>query len=357
MTTLDRHRYARQLSLTEVGEAGQRRLAEASVLVIGAGGLGSPVLHHLVASGVGTVGIVEFDTVDVSNLHRQTLYSSHDVGEPKVDASSRRLLAVNPEVRIVPHAVQLHPENSDDLLASYDLVIDGSDTFTTRYAVNDAAVRAGIPLVYASVSQFSGQASVFGWKGGPCYRCLFPDPPPPGLIPSCEEGGVLGVVPALMGTIQATEALKVILEIGEPLSGRLLLFDALSMEFRELHIDRDPNCPMCGDQPRRVQSNSIPEVTSTMLREYLGSSTPPVLLDVREAKERLADHIAGRHIPLGMLDIRAFELDDVRDQPMVVYCASGGRSAQATRLLRDRGFDARSLRGGIQAWRLNEGQE
>ena len=360
MTDLDRNRYARQLSLAEVGEEGQARLAAASVLVIGAGGLGSPALHHLVAAGVGTVGIAEFDDVDISNLHRQTLFSTDDIGVPKLDAAVRRLVSVNPEVQVVQHPGRFSSSTSGELLATYDVLVDGSDAFSTRYAANDAAIQTGIPLVYASVNQFSGQASVFGWDGGPCYRCLFPEPPPPGLVPSCAEGGVLGVVPALLGTIQATETLKLILGIGETLSGRLLMFDALEMEFRELRIDRDPECVTCGDQRLEkpgsapAQPDEAPEITSSELRDGLESATPPALLDVREARERLDDHIGGRHIPLGMLDVRAFELDDLRDQSVVVYCASGGRSAQATRLLRARGLDARSLRGGLQTWRATE---
>ena len=353
MTDSDRARYSRQILLDEVGEGGQATLAEAAVLVVGAGGLGSPVLHHLVASGVRTVGLVEFDDVDVSNLHRQTLYDTDDVGQPKVEAAARRLAAVNPGVELRLHEGRLSAENADRLVGSYDVVVDGSDTFATRYVVNDAAVHAGVPDVYASVSQFSGQASVFAATDGPCYRCLFPDPPPAGLIPNCAEGGVLGVVPALLGTIQATETIKLILGLGSPLVGRLLLVDALAMEMREIAVERDPSCPACGVS-RRVPSpvSESPEITVRELRERLGSAHPPELLDVREAAERERGHLGGRLIPLGQLSARAFELDGARD--LVVYCQSGGRSMTAARLLRERGIEAVSLRGGMDAWTAQE---
>ena len=353
MTESQQLRYSRQLRLPEIGPGGQGRLLEASVLVVGAGGLGSPALHHLVASGVGTVGIVEFDTVDISNLHRQTLYSTTDVGVPKLDAAIRRLEAVNPDVRLVPHPGRLDAGNARDLVGGYDVVLDGSDTFATRYVVNDASVETGVPVVYASVSQFSGQASVFGAENGPCYRCLFPEPPPAGLIPNCEDGGVLGVVPALMGTVQATEALKLILGVGHPLVGRLLLVDVLSMETREIRFSRDPDCPACGGRRQRAAvAGGVHEVTASELRARPQESY--VLLDVREASERERDDLGGRLIPLGQLADRVAELDGVRDRPVVVYCASGGRSAQAARLLTERGFEASSLRGGLTAWRASE---
>ena len=346
-------RYARQIRLPEVGIDGQKRLADASVLVVGAGGLGAPALHHLVASGVGRVAFVEFDHVDVTNLHRQTLYATGDVGRPKAEAARQRLEAINPDVRVEAHATRLAADNAEALIGDYDLVLDGSDTFGTRYVVNDASVRTGTPNVFASVSRFSGQISVFGTETGPCYRCLFPDPPPPDLIPNCEEGGVLGVVPSLLGTLQTTEALKWILGLGDPLVGRLLLVDVLSMEIREIAVERDPGCPVCGDRPVgpaiRAPREAATEVTVAELRSRMADAAP-VLVDVREAEEHHADHIGGRLIPLGQLDVRAFELDDVRDREIVVYCASGGRSAVGARILRDRGFRAVSLRGGIQAW-------
>ncbi len=350
MTPVDTRRYARQLTLREIGADGQRKLAEASVVVIGAGGLGSPVLHHLVASGVGTVGIVEFDTVDISNLHRQTLYSTSDVGVDKLTASAERLQAVNPDVRIVPHALRLTSATAVDVLSEYDLAVDGSDTFTTRYVVNDAAVQVGIPVVYASVNQFSGQASLLGAPDGPCYRCLFPEPPPAGLIPSCEDGGVLGVVPSILGSIQAAEALKWILQIGDPLVGRLLLVDALAMEFREVRFGRDPLCPTCGDSRHPVKVSETPEVTVRRLRRRLEGPNPPTLIDVRDPEERQPGDLEGTSIPLATLDARGSELEAFRGKDVVVYCAAGGRSAQAVRFLRERGYEAESLRGGMAAW-------
>ena len=350
MTDAQQLRYSRQLRLPDVGREGQRRLSEASVLVVGAGGLGSPALHHLAASGVGRLGIAEFDTVDLSNIHRQTLYSTDDVGVPKIEASVRRLGRVNPDVEVTAHAERLDRSNAQRMIGGYDLVLDGSDTFATRYAVNDASVATGVPVVYASVDQFSGQASVFGVENGPCYRCLFPQPPPAGLIPNCEDGGVLGVVPSVMGTVQATEALKLILGIGTPLVGRLLLFDALAMEMREIGFAKDPDCPACGEhrQPAAGAEPEVREVTAAELRAKPASSY--ALLDVREPDERRDGDPEGRCIPLGQLQDRVAELDDVRDRPLVVFCASGRRSAQAARWLAARGFDAWSLRGGMAVW-------
>ena len=351
MTPQQSLRYSRQIRLPDVGVDGQRRLAEGSALVVGAGGLGSPALHQLVASGVGRVGFVEFDHVDVTNLHRQTLYATPDVGRPKVEAAAERLRAVNPDVAVEPHAMRLSAENAGDLLSDYDVVLDGSDTFATRYVVNDASVRTGTPNVFASVSQFSGQASVFGTEAGPCYRCLFPDPPPPDLIPNCEDGGVLGVVPSLLGLVQAAEALKLLLGIGEPLVGRLLLMDVLTFEVREIAVERDPGCPACGDHRRALAPpvDGPDEITAAELRQRLAGDAP-ILLDVREASERRSEDPDARHVPLGQLETRAFELDDVRDRDVVVFCASGGRSMKAARLLSERGFRASSLRGGMTAW-------
>ena len=351
MTAPDTLRYARQIRLPEVGIEGQVHLSEASVLVVGAGGLGAPVLHHLAASGVGRIGIVEFDDVDLTNLHRQTLYATPDVGRPKIEAAQERLRLINPSVTVEAHAARLTAANADLLIGGYDLVLDGSDTFPTRYAVNDASVRTGTPNIFASVSRFSGQASVFGTETGPCYRCLFPEPPPPDLIPNCEEGGVLGVVPSLLGMIQAAEAIKWILGIGTSLVGRLLLVDVLTMEFREIAVEKDPGCPACGSgELHAPEAEVVSEITVGDLRKRLGTGAGPVLVDVREATEHHADNLGGRLIPLGQLDIRAFELDDVRDQDIVVYCASGGRSARGAQALRDRGFRAVSLRGGMEAW-------
>jgi len=351
MTPQNSLRYARQIRLPEVGIEGQERLSQASALVIGAGGLGAPALHYLVASGMGRVGFVEFDSVDVTNLHRQTLYSSDDVGKPKVEAAADRLHRINPAVTLEPHPVKLAAANAAGLIGDYDVVLDGSDTFATRYLVNDASVRTRTPNIFASVSRFSGQASVFGTETGPCYRCLFPDPPPPDLVPNCEDGGVLGVVPSLMGTIQAAEALKHVLGLGESLAGRLLMIDVLAFEVREIAVARDPGCPVCGDDPRAVsrQPTEVAEITVAELRARL-EAHPPELLDVREAAERAAGHLGGRHIPVGQVAARSFELDALRDREIVVYCKSGGRSAQAARVLQDKGFRVRSLRGGFDAW-------
>ena len=338
------------MRLDDVGEAGQKRLTNASVLVIGAGGLGSPALQHLAGSGVGSLGIVEYDQVDLSNLHRQTLYTTKDVGRPKVDAALARLSAVNPLVDIKVHPFKLDASNATQLFEDYDLVLDGSDTFSTRYVVNEASVRTRTPNVFASVSQFSGQASVFGTEDGPCYRCLFPAPPPAGLIPNCDEGGVLGVVPALLGTIQATEALKLILGIGTSLVGRLLLVDALDLTTREIAIERDPGCRACGSGERLVDERPVEEVTAARLREELASSSPPHLLDVRTDAERVEGHIGGRSIPIEQLRDRLGEADDLLGQDVVVYCASGVRSERAVRELVARGHSARSLQGGMHSW-------
>ncbi len=349
MSPSQSQRYARQIQLPEIGEAGQKRLADASCLVVGTGGLGSPALHHLVASGVGRVGFVEFDDVDITNLHRQTLFSTQDVGRPKAQAALERLRAVNPEVTVECHPKRLDADNADTLLAGYDVVVDGSDTFATRYVVNDAAVRTGTPDVFASVGPFSGQASVFAAADGPCYRCLFPDPPPPGLIPNCADGGVLGVVPSLFGTIQASEALKLLLGIGDPLIGRLLMIDLLAVEVREIGIERDPQCPACG-LGRLAPAAEAGEISPGELRARMTDGGVE-LLDVREPGERAEDHIGGTHIPLGMLEARLFELEARKPEEIVVYCKVGGRSAQAAHLLAERGHRVLSLRGGLDAFR------
>ena len=348
-------RYHRQSILPEVGAEGQARLAAASVLVVGAGGLGSPALTYLAAAGVGRLGVVEFDTVDESNLHRQTLYVTADVGRPKVEAAAERLRALNPHVAVEVHAERLGAENAERLVGAYDLVLDGTDTFATRYLVNDASVLTGTPNVYASVGRFDGQASVFGAPGGPCYRCLFPEPPPPGLVPSCAEGGVLGVLPGILGTIQATEALKLILGIGRPLVGRLLLLDALGMEARTIEVPRDPACPACGDRPSISPPSSspmpVPEITVQEYKKRLDAGDAPFLLDVREPDEYEGANLDGVLIPLGQLPSRLDEIADHKDDEVVVHCRSGGRSAKAVELLRQNGFqDVKNLKGGLHAW-------
>jgi molybdopterin/thiamine biosynthesis adenylyltransferase/rhodanese-related sulfurtransferase len=359
-------RYSRQLLLPEVGVEGQRKLAKSKVLIVGAGGLGSPVALYLAAAGVGELGLVDFDNVDASNLQRQILYGTHDVGRPKLEAARRRLEDLNPEVRIAAHPVHLDRENALEILRPYDVVVDGTDNFPTRYLLNDATVLLGKPNVYGSIYRFEGQASVFDARRGPCYRCLYPEPPPPGVVPSCAEGGVLGVLPGLVGTIQAIETLKLLLGIGDGLVGRLLLVDALGLNFRELALRKDPDCVLCGPHATQHElvdypafcgvadvpaTGGVPEVTPAEVARALASSEPPYLLDVREPGEWALGHLPTAHlIPRGELTERLGELTDARD--LIVYCKSGARSAQATRLLLDLGFShVRHLRGGLDAYR------
>jgi sulfur-carrier protein adenylyltransferase/sulfurtransferase len=362
-------RYSRHLVLPEVGLEGQRAIKAARVLCVGAGGLGSPVSMYLAAAGVGTLGIVDYDVVDVSNLQRQILHMTRDVGRPKIESARERLNGINPEIGVEIHASALSSANALELVSRYDIVVDGSDNFPTRYLVNDACVLTRRPYVYGSIFRFEGQASVFAADGGPCYRCLYPEPPPPGLVPSCAEGGVLGVVPGIIGTIQATEALKLILKVGETLVGRILILDALGMKFRELRLKRDPECPACGDDPtiselqdyEQFCGATIPgqpagtaeaadfDISPEDLLRALGESRPPQLLDVREPMEFQLTRLPGALlIPVGTLAERLGDLDGTSD--IVVYCHHGIRSAQATHLLRAAGFRARNLRGGITAW-------
>lgn len=341
-------RYSRHFLLPEVGREGQQRLKQSSVLLVGAGGLGSPLALYLAAAGVGRLGLVDFDAVDLSNLQRQVLHGTSDVGRLKLDSARDRLSEVNPHVQLDLHSTRFTAENAESIARDYDLLIDGTDNFPTRYLANDVAVMLGKPNVYGSIFRFEGQVSVFG-PGGPCYRCVYPEPPPAGMVPNCAEGGVLGVLPGVVGCLQATEALKLLLGIGTPLRGRLLLFDALRMRFDELRISRDPNCAVCGDRP-----------TLTRLVQYAEFCTPDDigpeqvtdqrLLDVRELWEWEAGHLPGAvHIPLGELEQRLAELD--AQQPWVVYCQSGGRSARACELLKQRGFaSVQNLRGGLQAY-------
>ena len=358
----DLRRYRRHLALPEVGERGQLRLREASVLCVGAGGLGSPLAIYLTAAGIGRLGLVDFDHVDITNLQRQVLYGTNDVGRPKLEAAQDALQRLNPDVEIVPHPVRLDPSNAREVLTGYDLVADGTDNFPTRYLVNDACVLLGIPNVYASILRFEGRASVFGAPHGPCYRCLYPHPPPPGSVPGCAEAGVLGVLPGLLGAIQATEAVKMLLGIGRPLVGRMLLVDALAMTFRELTLRRDPQCPCCGDHPTitslQTTGSACPtpapqepeQIDVHELQARLAGPSPPLLLDVREAYEvELSSLPNARHIPLGQLPQRLQELDALRD--IVVYCHLGPRSTAAARLLLQSGFThVSNLRGGILAW-------
>lgn len=357
-------RYSRHLLLPEVGVDGQRRLKAARVLAVGAGGLGSPIALYLAAAGIGTLGIVEFDLVDVTNLQRQVLHGTPDVGRPKLDSAAARLADLNPHVVVERHAERLTSANALDLLGRYDVIVDGSDNFPTRYLVNDACVLLGKPLVYGSIFRFDGQVSVFDAQRGPCYRCLYSEPPPPGLVPSCAEGGVLGVLPGIIGSLQALEVLKLVLGVGDPLVGRLVLFDALRLRFRELGLRKDPECPICGPAPTiralidyeafcGIGAPSAPSATELdprALREALARESPPALLDVREPHEYDIVHLEGSTlIPLRELPRRLTELDPRRD--LVVLCHHGARSLQAVELLRGAGFSrARSLAGGIDAW-------
>lgn len=359
-------RYSRHLVMPQVGVHGQRRLKAARVAIIGAGGLGSPAALYLAAAGVGTLGLVDFDRVDLSNLQRQILHGGASLGSTKLASAEERLKDINPRVELVPFETRLTSENALEVLEGFDVVLDGSDNFPTRYLVNDACVLLGKPNVYGAVFRFEGQASVFGVADGPCYRCLFRDPPPPGLVPSCAEGGVFGVLPGIIGSIQALETIKLIIGRGKTLAGRLLLFDALSLKFRELELRKDPQCPLCGEARTvtelidyeafcGVGSQSAiteVEVAPARLARELGTRNDIVLLDVREPVEWEICHIEGaRLIPLGQLPARLAELDG--HDEIVAYCHHGIRSLQAVEILRGAGFQrAWSLKGGIDAWAL-----
>ncbi|RMH67580.1 MAG: molybdopterin-synthase adenylyltransferase MoeB [Bacteroidetes bacterium] len=363
-------RYNRHLILPEVGMAGQKKLKAASVLLIGAGGLGSPLAMYLAAAGVGRLGLVDFDVVDESNLQRQILHGTRDVGRKKLDSARDRLREINPHVQVDLHEVRLTSDNALDLIAEYDIVADGTDNFPTRYLVNDACVLTGRPNVYASIFRFEGQVSVFGLEDGPCYRCVYPEPPPPGLVPSCAEGGVLGVLPGLVGTLQATEVLKLILGAGEPLKGRLLLIDTLGMQFRTLKVRKDPDCPVCGHHPTLTtlidyeqfcgipspttpaMTESIPSISVREFHERRTRGDDLFVLDVRKPFEaQIADIGSDQLIPVEELPDRLAEVRARKDQDLVVFCRSGARSARATNLLRAAGFTkAVNLTGGILAW-------
>jgi adenylyltransferase/sulfurtransferase len=361
-------RYRRHLSLTEVGVEGQTRLLESRVLLIGAGGLGCPLAQYLAAAGVGTIGIIDFDRVDASNLQRQVLYTTADIGKPKVEVARERIEAMNPDVEVRTHAVALTSENALELFADYDVIVDGTDNFPTRYLSNDACVLLGKPNVHGSVFRFDGQATVFDARYGPCYRCLYPEPPPPGSVPSCAEGGVLGVLPGLIALIQSTETVKILAEIGEPLYGRLVQYDALRMEFNEFRLKKDPKCPVCGEQPSITElidyqgfcgvsdesEAEIAELSAAAVQSMQARGDDFLLLDVREPDEFMRAQIEGSTlIPLGELEGRLAEIRDWKERPVVVHCHHGGRSAKACQLLADAGFArVTNLTGGIEAWSL-----
>jgi len=362
-------RYSRHLIMPEVALDGQKKLKAAKVLTIGTGGLGSPLALYLAAAGVGTIGIVDFDVVDESNLHRQIIHGTSDVGRPKIESARDRILEINPNVNVVAYEEALTSENALEIFKDYDVIVDGTDNFPTRYLVNDACVLLGKPNVYGSIFRFEGQASVFWAENGPCYRCLYPEPPPPGLVPSCAEGGVLGILPGAIGIVQATETVKLILGIGEPLVGRLLLYDALGMRFREMKLRKDPNCPVCGENPTvtelidyqefcgipqaaeqdRREEGKVPEITVTELKADMENGANLTVLDVREPHEYEVANIGARLIPLGELPQRLAELD--QNARYAVHCRSGARSAKAVKLMKDAGFgDVRNVKGGILAW-------
>ena len=365
-------RYSRHLIIPEVGIEGQLKLKAARVLLVGTGGLGAPLALYLAAAGVGKIGLVDFDTVDFTNLQRQVIHFTSDVGRRKIESAAEKMKAINPHIEIVPHEVALSSENALDIIKDYDLVVDGTDNFPTRYLVNDACVLLGKPNVYGSIFRFEGQATVFAYEGGPCYRCLYPEPPPPGLVPSCAEGGVLGILPGTIGLIQATEAVKLILGIGEPLVGRLLLYDALGMKFRELKLRKNPECPVCGEHPTITKlidyhqfcgvprSSDAPPVQETQvndgeidvveLKAKMDRGDKFVLIDVREPHEYKICNLAGaKLVPLGEFPQHVGEFDPSAD--IVVHCRSGMRSAKACAILRQHGFQhVRNLVGGILAW-------
>jgi adenylyltransferase/sulfurtransferase len=361
-------RYSRHLIMPEVGMEGQQKLKAAKVLCIGTGGLGSPLALYLAAAGVGTIGLVDFDVVDFTNLQRQIIHTTADVGRPKLDSAIDKLGAINPFINIRRFDTLLNSSNALEIFRDFDIIVDGTDNFPTRYLVNDACVLSGKPNVYGSIFRFEGQASVFAMKEGPCYRCLYPEPPPPGLVPSCAEGGVLGILPGLVGVIQATEAIKLILGKGEPLVGRLLLVDALGMKFRELKLRKNPECPACGLHPTVTElidyqqfcgirgeetpvaaSSAIPEIQPEELKRRLDAKEDVFVLDVREPHEYQICNLGGYLIPLGDLPKRVNELDSSRE--IVAHCRSGVRSGKAVDFLRQAGFKkVWNLAGGILAW-------
>ena len=363
LTKAELIRYDRHLILPEVGPEGQRKLKNSAVLCVGAGGLGSPLALYLAAAGVGRIGIVDFDLVDESNLQRQIIHDTLSVGTSKLQSAKKRLLALNPHVSVETHETKLSSANAVELFKLYDVIADGTDNFPTRYLVNDACVLTKRINIYGSIFRFEGQRSVFGAQDGPCYRCLYPEPPPPGLVPSCAEGGVLGVLPGVIGTMQAVETIKILLGIGRPLIGRLMLYDALEQSWRTLKVKKNPKCPVCGDHPtisapidyeafcglKEKPANMIPEITVEELKAKLDKKERFVLLDVREPHEHEIAKIPGSTlIPLGDLPQRAGELD--KAAKLIVHCKMGGRSARAVAFLRSQGFDATNVAGGIHAW-------
>jgi len=369
-------RYSRHFILPEIGEKGQIKLLESKILLIGAGGLGSPLGLYLAAAGVGTIGIVDFDNVDLSNLQRQILHTNDEIGKPKVDSAEKRIKAMNPDTKVIKHKVKLSSKNALEIMKEYDLIIDGTDNFPTRYLTNDACVLLKKPNIYGSIFRFDGLATVFKADEGPCYRCLYPEPPPPGMVPSCAEGGVLGILPGVIGLIQATEAIKMIVGIGRTLVGRLLVYDALQMTFRELKLKKDPDCPVCGKNPTVTElidyeqfcgltrggtvsdEEQIREISVEELKQKLDGKEDFLLLDVREPFENKIAKIDGtKLIPLGDLESRLEEISDFKGKQIVAHCHHGGRSRRALELLQTKGFkDLKNVAGGIDEWSLKVDQ-
>jgi sulfur-carrier protein adenylyltransferase/sulfurtransferase len=369
LSAADLSRYSRHIILPEVGIEGQQKLKAARVLCIGAGGLGSPLALYLAAVGIGTLGLVDFDVVDASNLQRQIIHSTNDIGRKKLDSAEEKLTALNPGLGVIKHDTMLSSANALEILRDYDIVADCTDNFPTRYLVNDACVLLRKPNVYGSIFRFEGQASVFATREGPCYRCLYPEPPPPGMVPNCAEGGVLGILPGLVGVIQATEVIKLILGKGEPLIGRLLLVDALTMRFRELKLRKNPECPVCGQNPtvtrlidyqqfcaitpetsqERTLKNGIPQISVQELKQKIDAHESVFLLDVREPYEVQIATIGGTLIPQNEVPSRLAEIP--RDREIVVQCRSGARSQRIAEFLTQQGYsDVKNLAGGILAW-------
>ncbi len=361
-------RYSRHFILPEIGEEGQKKLLRSKVLLIGSGGLGSPIALYLAAAGVGTLGLVDFDKVDLSNLQRQIIHTNDSIGTPKIDSAEKRIKAMNPDTKVVKYEVKITSANAMDIIKDYDLVIDGTDNFPTRYLTSDACVFLNKPNIYGSIFRFDGLATVFKSDEGPCYRCLYPEPPPPGMVPSCAEGGVLGILPGVIGLIQATEAVKLLCGIGRTLVGRLLVYDALQMTFRELKLKKDPNCPVCGKNPTITglidydqfcgltrgggASDGIADISVEDLKKKLDAKEDFVFIDVREPFEYQIAHIAGaKLIPLGVIPDRISELEPFKNKEIVAHCHHGGRSRRALQMLQSRGFkNLKNVAGGIDHW-------
>ena len=363
-------RYSRHFILPNVGEEGQKKLLASKVLIIGTGGLGSPLALYLSAAGVGTIGLVDFDTVDLSNLQRQVIFAESDIDTPKVDAAAKRLRQMNADLKIIKYNERITSANALKIMKDYDIIIDGTDNFPTRYLTNDACVILKKPTVYGSIFRFDGLVTVFKADEGPCYRCLYPEPPPPGMVPSCAEGGVLGILPGTIGVIQATEAVKLICGIGKTLIGRLLVYDALNMTFRELKLRKDPNCPVCGKNPtitelidyeqfcglknHTVEQSGVKEITVQDLKKKLDAKEEFLLLDVREPFEfKIAKIPGGKLMPLGDIESKLKEFESFKDEEIVAYCHRGPRSRRALEILHSKGFkNLKNVSGGIDAWAL-----